>query len=116
MALPNQSSAFVPVTLNNILGVQPDGTVVSNLFAQAGRVVIVGEEPLLEITRTGSDQVQFDLYAPTDTTNRVEITEHLPPNEAWTLLESIGMTNLFHALPPYSVTNQSLFIRAIREE
>jgi hypothetical protein len=75
---------------------QPAGVVVSNLFAQAGRVVVVGEEPLLEALRSTNGFIQVMLYAPTQSTNRVDATSELPPIGTWSLWQQVSMTNLFY--------------------
>lgn len=49
-----QSSAFLPLPLSNITARQPDGSVVGTTFAREGRVVMIGDQPLLEITRGGN--------------------------------------------------------------
>jgi hypothetical protein len=46
-ALPG-ASAFVPLTPVNVLGTKTDGSAVGNSGGQAGRVVVIGREPLLE--------------------------------------------------------------------
>ena len=47
-AVTNQQSAFVTLSLDDTVGLQPDGTAVRNFAAQSGRVVVIGEEPLVE--------------------------------------------------------------------
>ena len=46
-ALSN-SSAFVPLTIANIQGTKSDGTPVGIAFGLGGRVVVIGNQPLLE--------------------------------------------------------------------
>ena len=47
-AVTNKPSAFVNLNLDNAEGRQADGSVVRNFAPQSGRLVIVGEEPLLD--------------------------------------------------------------------
>ena len=47
-----QSSAFVPLPLSNIAARQPDGSVVGTTFVRDGRVVMIGDQPLLEMLRS----------------------------------------------------------------
>jgi hypothetical protein len=44
----SNSSAFVPLTIQNIQGTKSDGTLVGNTFGVGGRVVVIGSQPLLE--------------------------------------------------------------------
>jgi hypothetical protein len=44
----SNSSAFVPITIQNIQGTKSDGTLVGNTFGIGGRVVVIGSQPLLE--------------------------------------------------------------------
>ena len=113
-AITNQHSAFVPVALIDLLGVQPGGVVVSNLFAQAGRVVIVGEEPLLEVFPSTNGLVQAVLYAPVGSTNVVQTSPDLPAL-SWSAWQPVTMTNLLQSLPLLPATNRTLFFRAVRQ-
>jgi hypothetical protein len=114
-AVANQQSAFVPVEIGPSIGTQPDGTFVTNYVTQAGRVVIVGAEPLLEAGRSTNGLVQVILYAPVGTTNTVQTTTQLPVTGPWTPWQQITPTNLVTPLPPLSATNRTLFLRAARE-
>lgn len=115
-AITNQHSAFVPVALFDLLGVQPGGVVVSNLFAQAGRVVVVGEEPLLEASRTTNGLVQADLYAPPGATVRVEWASQLPTGPGgWNLLTQTNLTTLSTLLSPVPANTPMRFFRAVRQ-
>jgi hypothetical protein len=111
-AISNQSSAFVPLLLDNTVGHQPDGSEVRNFAPQAGRVVVVGEEPLLEALRTVNGQVGIILYSLVGVTNVVETTVQLPVDGAWLPFAEIVATNLFNHLPPFTPGNQQRFYRA----
>jgi hypothetical protein len=113
-ALPGQSSAFVPLLLENVTGTQPDGTVVGNLTAQAGRIVVVGHQPLLEALRSTNGLVQLIFYAQPGTTNEIQATTGLTPTNSWATSETITATNLMRFLQPVPVTNRSLFFRGLR--
>jgi len=113
-AVSNQPSALPTLFLDDIIGRQPDGTAVRNFAPQSGRVVVVGEEPLLEALRTTNGLVQFLLYAPVGTTNEVQ-TNHGVPSSSWAPWGQVVMTNLLQSLPPVSPTKQALFLRAIRQ-
>ena len=114
-AVTNQHSAFVPVEIGPSIGAQPDNTLVTNYVTQAGRVVIVGAEPLFEALRSTNGLVQTILYAPVGSTNAVQTSRDLPATGLWTTWQQLGVTNLLQALPPLPATNRTLFIRAIRQ-
>src|ERR1019366_7684275 len=61
-AATNQSSALVGLQFTDLRGYQPDGRSVANFAPQAGRVVVVGEEPLLECVRGTTVQPQLIPY------------------------------------------------------
>jgi hypothetical protein len=111
----NQQSAFVPVVIGPSVGTQPDGTFVTNYVTQAGRVVIVDEEPLLEAFHSTNGFVQALLYAPVGSTNILQINRELRPQSAWMPAQQVEMTNLLRTLPPFPATNQTLFFRAVRQ-
>jgi hypothetical protein len=111
-AVSNQTSAFVPLRLHDPVGLQPDGTEVRNFAPQAGRVVVVGEEPLLEALRTTNGQVEIILYSRVGLTNVVETTVQLPVEGAWPPFVEIVATNLFNRLPSFAPGNQQRFYRA----
>lgn len=113
-AISNQSSAFVPLILDNTVGQQPDGTEVRNFAPQAGRVVVVGEEPLLESTRTTNGLVQLILYSKTGVTNRVQSTPSLPVPGAWTTWEHVVPSNILQNLTLLPPTNRVMIFRAVR--
>lgn len=110
-----QPSAFVSLRLDNITGVQADGTPVSNFAPQSGRVAIVGAEPLLEALPAPDDQVQLLQYAQPGTTVTLEWTPGLPPIAGWQRLPGVLQTNLVQEsliLPP---GEPRLFFRAVLE-
>jgi len=114
-AATNQRSAFVPVEIGPSIGAQPDGTVATNYVTQAGRVVIVGEEPLLEAVQSTNGLVQFILYAQPGTTNLLETAGELHAQTPWLPSGQIAPTNLINYLAPVPATDRTLFIRAVRQ-
>lgn len=111
-AVCSQSSAFVDLNIFDTEGRQPDGTPARNFAAQAGRLVVVGNEPLLEAALLSNGQPVLRLYAPEGTTNVLEATATLSP-PAWAPEQQFILTNLWQDLDPIA-TNQSRFFRAVR--
>lgn len=71
-AFSNQSSAFVWNTLPGVEAYRLDGSMVTNAYGLPGRIVVVGEEPLLEALRAHNNQVALLQYAPTGSTMTIQ--------------------------------------------
>jgi hypothetical protein len=64
----NQPSAFIVLPLSNVAARQPDGTVVDTTFVRNGRVVMIREQPLLELARGMDGLLKLRLFSrPGDT-------------------------------------------------
>lgn len=116
-AVSNQPSAFVWVDLGQSIGTLPDGSLVTNYIASAGRVAIIGEEPLLEAVMGTHRQPQLIVYAPSGTTNVVEFKPALDNSTtSWrpAFAVEISSTNLWQTII-VSPTNRTMFYRARRE-
>jgi hypothetical protein len=108
----NQPSRFIQVQLEQMDGLHADGTPLETCAAQKNRIVLIGQEPLLE-TRSEPSPTSI-LYAPKGSTNRVEVIADLSPSPLWALFGSVVATNstVEFALP---ITNTAQFFRAVRE-
>ena len=113
-AASNQPSAFLRVRLFDSIGSLPDGTLVTNLNEQIGRVVVVGQEPLLEGFISSNRQPALALYALVGTTNVVESSASLAEPVSWLQHEQITMTNLQRVLGPITLPQGQRFFRAWR--
>ena len=109
-AFSNQSSAFVSLVLDNITGQQLDGTEVRNFAPQAGRVVIVGDQPLLEAVGAGNGLVQLILYSRLGRTNDIVVSAQMP-GPAWQTNQVVVSTNLFNNLTPFPPVDGQRFFR-----
>ncbi|HKQ37955.1 MAG TPA: RHS repeat-associated core domain-containing protein, partial [Verrucomicrobiae bacterium] len=106
-----QSSAFVKLALDNIVGLQPDGTAARNFAAQSGRLVIIAHEPLLESSLSLTGQRNLILYAPHGSTNIIESTLSLANPIDWQPAWEWTMTNLFQFFEDIGAHQQSIFYR-----
>ena len=109
----NQSSAFVWVPLPDVAAQRLDGSVVTNAYGVAGRVVVVGEEPLLEALRASSNHVLLLQYAPPNSSIELQWT----PNVAgggWQTSPPVTQTNLVQAAEQLTPSLPALFFRALR--
>lgn len=112
-AVSNQPSAFVKLEFTNLLGVMANGTLVANFASQSGRVVIVGEEPLLEALSAASNQVQLLQYAIPGSEVTLQWTPYVPPVE-WSPFGQVTQTNLVQEAGMFAPTGPGLFFRAVR--
>jgi hypothetical protein len=111
----NQPSAFVSLSVTDVDARKPNGDSVANAYGYPGRVVVVGEEPLLEAFRFANGNVQLILYALPGTTNLLQASSQLPTGGTWTAVQQVTMTNVLQIFPPLSLTNQTRFFRALRQ-
>jgi hypothetical protein len=84
-ALPDQTSAFVPLQVPPFSAVKIDGTVVTNRPAQSGRAVVVGNGTLLEAGFAADGSRVLTLYAQ-PATYAIEYTADLNDPVTWTAL------------------------------
>jgi hypothetical protein len=78
-------------------------------------VVVVGQEPLLDILRAADDLPVVVLYGEPGAEIRVETSPVLGPQAHWQELWRGTMTNLFQVIDPAS-TNSMGFYRAVRTQ
>jgi hypothetical protein len=109
----NQSSAFVWLTLPNVAAQRSDGSVVTNAYGLSGRVVVVGEEPLLEALRAPSNQVSLLQYALPDSAIGLQWTTNVA-GSGWQPSPSVTQTNLVQAAGSFTPSFPVLFFRALR--
>lgn len=113
-AASNQPSGFVYLNLGNSVGTQPDGTGVTNYVTQVARVVIVGEEPLLEAILNTNRLPALVLYAPVGTTNTLEEVTRMSPPLLWQTNQQVIMTNLQQVIEPIELPAGQKYFRAWR--
>jgi len=83
----NQPSAFVKLPLSNVAARQPDGSVVGTTFVRDGRVVIIRDQPLLELTRGVDGLMNLQLFSrPGDAHDLEQAASVTGP---WTKLERL---------------------------
>ena len=76
--------------------------------------MVVGEETLLESVLSSDRKVHVYVYAPEGSTNLLETVTKLPEQAPWSPWQQVTTTNLFIAVP-LTPTNNSLFIRGVRQ-
>jgi hypothetical protein len=91
-ALPG-SSAFVPLVITNVVGIKTNGTPVGNSSGQAGRVVVIGLQPLLAGLLDANSMRVLTIYGnPGSSYELAFVTNVILTN--WQPVGSVLMTNL----------------------
>ncbi|HXG48711.1 MAG TPA: hypothetical protein VNO52_13890, partial [Methylomirabilota bacterium] len=111
-AAGNQPSSLALVHLSQPVGLRPDGTVATDHPSQLGRVVILGNQPLLEALPFLNQQPGLMLYALTGSTNTLEFATNLNEPLLWHSNQQVIMTNLQRILEPPSAPANQRFYRA----
>jgi hypothetical protein len=109
-ALTNQSSAFVPLAIINVSGHKPDGGLAASAYGQAGQVVIIGKEPLLEAALGTNDQRLLTLYGNPGASYQMAYSTNLLTTN-WVPVWQGTMTNLSEVFQADHTPSQ-LFYRA----
>ena len=92
----NQSSAFVSLQLDNTVGFQQDGTEARNFAPQSGRLVIIGNDPLLEAFIATNRQPSLNLYGKPGPSYVVETATDV--RGPWTTNQVTTLTDLWTPL------------------
>jgi len=109
----NQSSAFVWLTLPDVAAQRLDGSVVTNAYGLSGRVVVVGEEPLLEALRAPGNQVLLLQYALPDSLIGLQWKTNVAGG-GWEPSPPVTQTNLVQEAGRFTPTVPAMFFRALR--
>jgi hypothetical protein len=108
-AVSNQTSAFIPVRLAGPQLAKLDGNSVSNVLAQAGRVVLIAEQPLLEAF-AASGGAGLHVYGKPLVGYAIEYTPAL--GQPWRVARRVPMTNLVATLSNLHDSSGNYFYRA----
>lgn len=112
-AIPGQPSAFVPLKLTSIVATKPDSSTVGNLLAQSGRLVVVGQESLVEITPTAGGTRSLMMYGKPGSSYALEFTTNLNSPATWNLVARIPLTTLAAPLQGLPVISGPVFYRTV---
>jgi hypothetical protein len=113
-AAAGQPSASVPLEVDDLVGRQPDGTQVTNLFGSAGRIIVVGEAPWIEAAYDTNQQPTLFLYAPTGAQVVLEASPRIGTATAWEAGPAFTMTNLWREIP-LTILQPQRYYRARRQ-
>lgn len=108
----NQVSAFLPVPVENLQVKRPSGLSLDVSSTYHGRVVVVGEQPILEALRPEDGKKVLMMYGHTNTSYRLESTPNLRlafwPN--WMQVSLTNISQKVDNIPAYVGNNR--FFRA----
>ena len=107
---PGVSSAFASVRASEVIGTRPDGSIITGITLPGSRLVMVGDEPLLEAVFDSDHHPKLILYGQPGSNYTVESTPSL--TSPWATVASFSMTNLFRPIGEAPTTNQTMFFRA----
>lgn len=113
-ALPDVTSAFVPLRASLTTGTRAEAGLDPTLLANDGRAVVIGTQPLLEPTFTSPTVRQLMLYGRRGVTYTVESSTNMANASAWRsrgTLPGSTMTNLFRVLPLTATPAPPVFYR-----
>ena len=111
-ALSGLPSTFVPLEILTVNARQSDGQPVPRALGSDGRVVYLGNEPLLEILR-GQSHFDLTLYGSPAPSYTIESTATLVPTITWAPYWQGPSSNLFQVIS-VAPTNQMKYFRARR--
>lgn len=114
--VPDLPSAFVDLRLEDMVGEQPGGQTVRNFAPQAGRLVIIGEEPLLEAGFNESGEVQLTLYGEPQSECTIEAVPDLQGAAPWGSVHETTLLDLYESLVIPDTSAPQLYFRAIRTD
>jgi len=107
----NQTSIFLPLLIEDVDGWRPDGGLAANARGQAGRVVIIGREPLLEGVRGADRKPHLLLYGNPGASYTLEWRTNVASG-AWHPLDPVAMTNLVQDAHTGELSHPARFFQA----
>ncbi len=103
-------SAIVPLLVSEIEGGRASGAPLTKATARAGRVILIGHQPLLETVLDPAPVLI--LYARPGTTLGIEYQTRLSSAGPWTQLTRVRQENTFQKITPLTTGQPDVFYRA----
>lgn len=111
-SVAGQQSAFVPLTIKQVTAARPGNSVLTNLTLASGRLVLVGNESLLEAGASTNGGRELTLYAKPYFSYALEYTTNVGPNAVWKRLPPLAITQLATPVSGLAGINP-IFYRAV---
>ncbi|MBI5387111.1 MAG: hypothetical protein HZA90_20770 [Verrucomicrobia bacterium] len=112
-AVSNQPSAFVPMTLRTITATKSGGAALNNLYANAGRIVVVANEPLLEAELADGGNRRMTLYGKPWMSYAIERSSDLGNPNGWTHVRHFPLTSMMVVVDHVAPNDRTGFYRAV---
>lgn len=113
-AVSNQPSAFLTFNLTELVGRRSDGNVAWHGQRTDGRVVVVGQEPMLEIVTNSDRSHWLSIYSLPGFTTQVLSSTNFAESAFWPPKYEVWLTNLSQSIGPLQTTNRTEWLRALR--
>jgi hypothetical protein len=110
-AAPNQPSAFLPLWPQAPQGTNASAGVPNLFSVQAGRAVIIGPQPLLDMQLVAGSR-NLVLYGIPGQSYQVQSLTDLARSGGWSDFLRVPMTNLTQVIPDLNPTPATVFFRA----
>jgi len=109
----NHASAFLPLKPLVQQAVNADGSLTTDFQPQAGQLVIIGRQPVLQaLPATPEGARSLALYGNPGTNYQLQASTDLGNPEAWHNILSIPMTNLTQIISGLDTNPPAIFYRA----
>jgi hypothetical protein len=111
--LPGRS-AFVPLVFTSFAATTSGNTPATVYTAQGGRVVVVGNQPLLEASAGANSSRTLILYGTPGQSITLLSTTNLSKPNSWTTYGAVTLTNLFQTVSLGGATNPAQFFQVVQ--
>jgi hypothetical protein len=108
----NDTSAFVPIRPTAILARKTDLTAVPPMLASSGRMVLVGNEPLVEATVEATGR-KLTLYGKPWASFEIQGSSNVGTGTTWQIVARVPMTNLVYSISGLNTNERTKFYRAL---
>lgn len=110
-AIPGQNSAFLPLRIGEINCERVADGLAPTSVSNAGRVVVIGSQSMLEGRLAAGGQRELILYGQPGASYGIESSTNATDPSAWMPWQQATLTNLFNVLPAGSNVVPSIFYR-----
>ena len=107
----NRTSAFVPLKVVGLTAIKPGAATVGQVVSESGRVVVVGDEPLVEAERAINGGRSVTLYGRPNFAYAIEHADTLSGAD-WNLWMRVPMASLSASFQPPHTAGANVFYRA----
>jgi CARDB/Immunoglobulin I-set domain len=116
-AVLQPNSAIVPLVVTQPSGVQANGQVAAKPGSANGRVIIVGNQPVLDLESGAAapTNLLLVLYGAYGSNYVITTGTNLANPGTWTPLTGFVLTNAFQVINAGGATNREQFFRAVRQ-